>query len=181
MAKRDPIPEQLEVLKNDKKNMLVSASAGSGKTFIMIAAGILGAIPSALIIFISEPDKVLLFVIIILIIQQIDGNIIAPRILGNSTGMSSLSVIVAIIIMGSCFGFMGMFIGIPVFAVIIALAKEFIEEKLRAKDLPVETANYYPRNSLADAPSEPTTLFTKLTNLVGSIIKKFSKKSKEDK
>ena len=146
---------------------------------IPIFGPFLGAIPSALIIFISEPEKVIIFIIIILLIQQIDGNIIAPRILGNSTGMSSLSVIIAITVMGACFGFMGMFIGVPIFAVIIALIKEIVEERLRSKDLPVETANYYPRNSLADAPGERTTLFDRLRKAVTTVITKIFKKEEK--
>ena len=110
----------------------------------------IGSIPSALIIFISEPKKVIIFVIAILIIQQIDGNIIAPKILGNSTGMSSLAVIIAITVMGSSLGFIGMLIGVPVFAVIIALIKELTDERLTKMGLSPDTADYYPRNSMVE-------------------------------
>lgn len=141
----------------------------------------LGAIPSALIIFISEPSKVILFIIIILVIQQIEGNIIAPRILGNSTGISSLAVIIAITVMGSCFGFMGMFIGVPVFAVIIALCKQIIEENLADKELPVETSSYYPKNSIVDTEVAHVTLFDRLKNTITKLIKKlFNKESKKE-
>ncbi len=150
---------------------------------IPIFGPFLGAIPSAVIIFISEPSKVIAFIIIILLVQQIDGNIIAPRILGNSTGISSLAVIIAIIIMGSCFGFMGMFIGVPVFAVIIALIKEIIEEKLATKELPIETSSYYPKNSMVDTDIPHLTLFDRLKNTIAKLIKKIFKKQpkKEDK
>ena len=76
----------------------------------------IGAIPSFVLIFIAEPQKAIIFAILILIIQQIDGNIIAPKVLGNSTGISSLGVIIAITIMGSYFGIIGMIIGVPIFA-----------------------------------------------------------------
>ncbi|MBR2388652.1 MAG: AI-2E family transporter [Clostridia bacterium] len=150
---------------------------------IPIFGPFLGAIPSAVIIFLTEPSKVIVFIIIILLVQQIDGNIIAPRILGNSTGISSLAVIIAIIVMGSCFGFIGMFIGVPVFAVIIALIKEIIEEKLATKELPVETSSYYPKNSMVDTDVAHVTLFDRLKTAIKKLIKKIFKKQpeKEDK
>lgn len=114
---------------------------------IPIFGPFIGAIPSALLIFIDDPKKAIIFVVMILITQQIDGNIIAPRILGNSTGLSSLGVIVAITVMGYCFGFVGMVAGVPVFAVLVALMREIVEEHLTAKGLATETAEYYPRNS----------------------------------
>jgi len=110
----------------------------------------IGAIPSFLLIFIESPWKALLFLVLILIIQQIDGNIIAPRILGNSTGLSSLGVIISIIIMGHYFGIIGMVLGVPIFSVIVAMIKEFLETKLRAKKLPTDTADYYASDSLVD-------------------------------
>lgn len=103
----------------------------------------LGAIPSAFIIFIAEPIKALWFLIIVLVIQQIDGNIICPRIIGDSTGLSSLWVIVAIILMSGLFGIAGMFFGVPLFALIYKLIKDFVEDRLRKKNLPTETADYY--------------------------------------
>ena len=139
----------------------------------------IGAIPSALIIFISEPSKVLIFIILVIVIQQIDGNIVAPKILGNSTGMSSLSVIIAITVMGSCFGFVGMFIGIPVFAVIIALIKELVDERLALKQLPTETSNYYYRNSFVDADKEHVTLFDRVRKLFKSRSKKSDNQENE--
>ena len=140
----------------------------------------IGAIPSAIIIFISNPSKVLIFIILMVVIQQIDGNIIAPKILGNSTGMSSLAVIVAISVMGSCFGFIGMFIGVPVFAVIIALIKELVEERLAIKELPIETSHYYYKNSMADVNQEHVTLFDRVRKLFKSSSKKQQKQEADD-
>ena len=140
----------------------------------------IGAIPSAIIIFISNPNKVLIFIILMVVIQQIDGNIIAPKILGNSTGMSSLAVIVAISVMGSCFGFIGMFIGVPVFAVIIALIKELVEERLAIKELPIETSHYYYKNSMADVNQEHVTLFDRVRKLFKSSSKKQQKQEADD-
>ncbi|NLK39490.1 MAG: AI-2E family transporter [Clostridiales bacterium] len=103
----------------------------------------LGAIPSAFIIFIADPVKAFWFLIIILIIQQIDGNIICPRIIGDTTGLSSIWVIIAIILMGGLLGIPGMFFGVPLFALIYKLFKDFIEGKLKKKNLPLETSDYY--------------------------------------
>ncbi len=96
---------------------------------IPIFGPFIGAIPSVLFIFISDPIKALLFIVIILVIQQIDGNFIAPRILGGSTGLKPIVVITAITIMGGLFGMVGMIIGVPVFAIL----GKFISEKTRAR------------------------------------------------
>lgn len=102
----------------------------------------LGAIPSALIIVMVDPLKALYFIIFILVLQQIDGNIIGPKILGNSTGLSSFWVIFAITVFGGLFGILGMVIGVPVFAVIFAAIKSIVENKLRERDLPLSTDKY---------------------------------------
>ena len=144
----------------------------------------IGAIPSALIIFISEPKKVIIFIIAILIIQQIDGNIIAPRILGNSTGMSSLAVIIAITVMGSSFGFVGMLIGVPVFAVIISFIKELTDERLTKLGLSTNTADYYPRNSMAEPTSandHRITITDRIISMFKKLYTKITKKNTKEK
>ena len=93
----------------------------------------IGVIPTAIIILLTEPIKVIIFLIAILIIQQIDGNIIAPKILGENTGVSSLCVMIAILIMGDLLGLLGMIIGVPLFATVIELVKIFLDNRLRAK------------------------------------------------
>ena len=75
----------------------------------------------------SIPIKALWFLVIILIIQQIDGNVIGPKILGETVGLSSLGVIVAITVMSGLFGVVGMFIGVPLFALIYVMAKRFVK------------------------------------------------------
>jgi hypothetical protein len=82
------------------------------------------------------------FCLMILIIQQLDGNVIGPKILGSSTGMTSLAVLVAITIAGGFFGFAGMIIGVPAAAVICALTRQFLDKKLRTKNMPTELAYY---------------------------------------
>lgn len=110
---------------------------------IPIIGPIIGAIPCAFIIFIADPGKVLWFILMILIIQQIDGNLIGPKILGDSTGLSSMWVLIAITITGSLFGLTGMFLGVPLFAVLYSWIKNLVERKLVRRHLPHRTNDYY--------------------------------------
>ena len=111
---------------------------------------ILGAIPTSVIVLLTEPSKVLTLLIIIVIIQQIDGNIIGPKIPGNNTGVSSLCVLIAISVMGSVGGFVGMLLGVPLFATVLALTEERLTRRLRSRGLSSATENYYPADSMVD-------------------------------
>jgi len=102
----------------------------------------IGAIPSIFFIFIADPMKAFWFALIILIIQQVDGNIIGPKILGVSTGLDSLGVIVAITIMSGIFGIPGMFFGVPLFAMILYCIDLLVRRSLGKRGLPLETADY---------------------------------------
>lgn len=102
----------------------------------------LGAIPSAIIILMVNPVKCLYFIIFILILQQIDGNLIGPKILGESTGLSGFWVIFSITIFGGLLGVPGMIIGVPFFAVLYALVRRIIDKLLIKKGMPVSTNNY---------------------------------------
>lgn len=102
----------------------------------------LGAIPSAVLILLASPVKMLYFVAFIVFLQQLDGNVIGPAILGDKTGLSSLWVISAILVGGSFFGVLGMFFGVPVFACLYSAVTFYVETCLRKKDLPVETDAY---------------------------------------
>ncbi len=102
----------------------------------------LGAVPSAFIILMINPVKCLWFLIFILVLQQIDGNIIGPKILGDSTGLSSFWVIFSITLFGGRFGVLGMFLGVPVFAIIYAAIKTFVDTRLERKKLPSQTYYY---------------------------------------
>jgi predicted PurR-regulated permease PerM len=102
----------------------------------------IGAIPSAILLFLDNPINGLYFLILVVIIQQIDGNIIGPKILGNSTGLSSFWVIVAILVSGGLFGVVGMLLGVPVFAVLFYLFTRLISYILRKKEFPVESSAY---------------------------------------
>ena len=94
----------------------------------------IGAVPATLLILIQNPIKALWFVLFILILQQIDGNIIGPKILGNSTGLSSFWVLFAILLFGGLWGFVGMIIGVPLFAVIYDVVKKLVIHGLCRND-----------------------------------------------
>lgn len=102
----------------------------------------IGGIPSALLILMVNPIQCLYFIILILVIQQFDGNILGPKILGDSTGLSSFWVIFSITIFGGMFGILGMVVGVPFFAVLYAGFKSLVNKKLAKKRLPTETQPY---------------------------------------
>ncbi|MDO5444780.1 MAG: AI-2E family transporter [Eubacteriales bacterium] len=102
----------------------------------------IGAIPSALIILLVDPVKCLIFIIFIIILQQIDGNIIGPKILGSSVGVNGFWIMFAIIIGGGLFGFTGMLLGVPLFVVFYTAIKNVVERTLKKNDLPVEIESY---------------------------------------
>ena len=102
----------------------------------------IGAVPSAIIILMANPPKALIFIIFIIILQQVDGNIIGPKILGSSTGITGFWVMFAIILGAGLFGFWGMLLGVPVFVVIYPIINNGIDRKLKHSDLPVTTDEY---------------------------------------
>lgn len=112
----------------------------------------IGAIPSAFIILIAEPMKAVWFLIFILLLQQFDGNILGPKILGNSTGLPAIWVLFAILIGGGLGGFIGMIVGVPTFAVIYTLFKEYLNNRLRKRGLSQKTDDYW----LEKDPSDPS-------------------------
>ena len=115
----------------------------------------LGAIPSVFLILLVSPIKCLYFAIFVLLLQQLDGNVIGPKILGDSTGISSFWVIVAILVGGGLFGITGMFLGVPVFACARVLIKFLIERQLQKKNLPLDPMEYLNRDKKAQTPEEP--------------------------
>lgn len=102
----------------------------------------LGAIPSILLILFIDPMQALYFLIFIIILQQIDGNVIGPKILGSSTGLSSFWVIFAITLFGGMFGVIGMILGVPILAVVFAFIKSLVESRLSIRNLPPTTGKY---------------------------------------
>lgn len=105
---------------------------------------IIGAIPSFLLILLEEPFSVkpYVFVVFILILQQIDGNIIGPKILGDKTGVGSFWVLFSIILFGGLFGFVGMIVAVPLWAVVTRIWEQFINAKLIEKHYPVTREEY---------------------------------------
>lgn len=102
----------------------------------------IGAIPSFVIIVLQDPMKGIYFLIFIVILQQIDGNIIGPKILGDSTGLSSFWVVFAIMVFGGLWGFPGMLLGVPIMAVIYYIAQRSISYFLRKRGLSDQTSEY---------------------------------------
>jgi len=102
----------------------------------------LGAIPSVLLILIVNPMQALYFLIMIIILQQLDGNVIGPAILGESTGLSAFWVLFSILLFGGLWGIVGMIIGVPLFAVIYRIIADFVNWKLTGRSLSTVTDNY---------------------------------------
>ncbi|WP_343348123.1 AI-2E family transporter [Terrisporobacter petrolearius] len=105
----------------------------------------IGAIPSFIIILFVSPTKALVFLLLVFIIQQLDGNIIGPKILGDSIGISAFWILFAILVAGKFLGIVGMIIGVPLFAIVYSIIKEDVEYKLKNKELPTETKDYMDR------------------------------------
>ena len=112
----------------------------------------LGAIPCALLILLVSPLKCLYFVIFIFLLQQLDGNVIGPKILGDSTGISSIWVIVAILIGGGFGGVLGMFLGVPIFACLQVLVRWLLNTRLKKKNMPLAASEYLHRDQQAPSP-----------------------------
>ena len=102
----------------------------------------IGAVPSALLLLMVHPMHALYFLIFILILQQFDGNILGPKILGDSTGLASFWVLFAILVGGGLFGFIGMVLGVPVFAVIYAYCSRALNGRLKQKGFSIDVSDY---------------------------------------
>lgn len=102
----------------------------------------IGAIPSAFLVFLVNPVKGIIFVILIIVILQVDGNIIGPKIIGESIGLGSFWILFSILVFGSLFGILGMICAVPVFAVVYKTVRNWSRKRLEKKGLPKETGNY---------------------------------------
>lgn len=102
----------------------------------------IGAVPSVILLLTENPTDALYFVIIILIIQQLDGNVIGPKIVGNAIGISSFWVLIAVLVGGGLFGFPGMAFGVPVFAVIYRYVDKLMIRNLKQKEKATATTDY---------------------------------------
>ncbi len=121
--------------------MLVSVIVGV-TNIIPVFGPYIGAIPSALLILLVNPKQALYFLILIIILQQLDGNVIGPAILGESTGLSAFWVLFSILLFGGFWGIAGMLVGCPLFAVIYRIVKDFVSIRLRGKNLSDVTTEY---------------------------------------
>lgn len=102
----------------------------------------IGAVPSAFLILMEDPFKCLIFIVIILIIQNLNGNVLSPRILGENIGLPSFWIIFALLAGQGLFGFWGLIVGIPLFAVAYSAGKELIAARLTKKGLPADSETY---------------------------------------
>ena len=115
----------------------------------------IGAVPSFLIIVLQNPIQGLYFLIFVIILQQVDGNIIGPKILGNSTGLSSFWVVFAILVFGGLWGFPGMLLGVPIMAVIYYIVTKIVEYCLNHRGIPDEKVDYKSLKSIDQETNEP--------------------------
>ena len=120
----------------------------------------IGAIPSAAIIFLVSPSKAFVFIILIVVIQQFDGNLLGPMILGDHTGLTSLGVLVSVTLMGGLMGVPGMLIGVPLFSVILTILDDMLKSRLQKKGCPTDIYSYYSADAFIkpreDAPTGRT-------------------------
>ncbi len=141
--------------------MLVSVIVGV-TNIIPVFGPYIGAVPSTLLILLADPKQALYFLVLVIIIQQLDGNIIGPAILGESTGLSAFWVLFSILLFGGFWGIIGMLVGCPLFAVIYRIIRDFISMKLRQKELSDNTWEYMDLKSIEV--SEGSMEYVKYTN-----------------
>lgn len=123
--------------------------------FIPYFGPFIGAIPSAFLILLVDPGKCVIFLIFIFILQQIDGNVIGPTILGGKTGLSSFWVLFSLLIFGGLFGMVGMILGVPIFSILYSFVNGLIKKKLEAKNLPVDSKDYEKLISIDEKTGKP--------------------------
>lgn len=123
--------------------------------FIPYFGPFIGAIPSAFLILLVDPGKCVIFLIFIFILQQIDGNVIGPTILGGKTGLGSFWVLFSILIFGGLFGMVGMLLGVPIFSILYSFVNGLIKKKLEAKNLPVDSKDYENLISIDEKTGKP--------------------------
>lgn len=102
----------------------------------------IGAIPSALLILLVDPSKCISFIIFIFVLQQFDGNILGPKILGGKTGLSSFWVLFSLLIFGGLFGVVGMIVGVPIFSIFYSFVNGLLKKRLTTKKLPIDSKDY---------------------------------------
>ncbi len=126
----------------------------------------IGAVPATLLILMVEPIKAIWFVMFVLILQQLDGNIIGPKILGDSTGLASFWVLFSIILFGGLWGFPGMIVGVPLFAILYNIVRQLIEYGLKRNNCSRLLVQY--NKDFGAQEHEPSLSISKLTNMAKS-------------
>ena len=104
---------------------------------------IIGAVPGVILILFISPLKALSFLVFVFILQQFDGNILGPKILGDKVGIPSIWVLFSILVFGNLWGVFGMIVGVPLFAVIIDIFTKFVNMRLKNKGMSSDTKDYY--------------------------------------
>lgn len=122
-------------------SLLVAVIIGA-TNIIPVFGPYIGGIPCTILIMLSDPIKGLYFALFIILLQALDGNFIAPKILGGKTGLENFWVVFAIVLCGGMFGVVGMLIGVPTFAVVYYLVRTVINFRLKKKQLPVDNDSY---------------------------------------
>lgn len=115
----------------------------------------IGAVPGALLALMDDPIMLVIFIIWIIILQQFDGNILGPLILGDATGLSGIWVMVAILVGGDLFGVVGMILGVPVFACLYAFFAVQLRDGLRKKNMSSRTEDYFRLKGFDEETGEP--------------------------
>lgn len=136
--------------------LLVSAIVGV-TNIIPFFGPFIGAVPCAILILLVNPIKAVTFAVLIIIIQQADGNIIGPKILGDRTGLDSFGVMFAILFSGGLFGITGLIIGVPMFAVIFGIIYSICDKNLEERKMPTDIEAYYEDDVLVKAVPETVT------------------------
>ncbi len=145
----------------------------------------IGAIPSIFLLLLADPWQCLYFVIIMVIIQQLDGNVISPKIIGDSIGLSSFWVIFGMLVGQGIFGFAGLIIGIPLFAVLYSFVKNRVSHRLQKREMPYDSDDYREIHHIDEDTGEPVLFphppYMKKDKQKLSLKEKFSSKNKDKK
>ncbi len=129
---------------------LLIAAFSAIMSIIPVMGYLIGVVPSAFFVFMTDAEKLIPYLIIVFVIYQIDVNIISPKLLGNNTGVSSLCVLVSICIMGNLWGLVGMVLAVPLAATFLSLTDSLTHLRLQKKRLPDDVENYYAPDPIVD-------------------------------
>lgn len=114
----------------------------------------IGGVPAGIIVLIAQPEKLLLLILVILVLQQLDGNILDPMIVGNEIGLAPVWTLMATLVFGGFFGIPGMFLGVPIFATIYTFVREKVNSNLEKKKLPLAISTYYTHSDTIETDSD---------------------------